>query len=55
MEARHVVNGFLVLDRFIESPTTGDLSAIHADAEPALGKIVEGFLEGLKVVGGVAA
>ena len=50
---RHVVNGFLVLDRFIESPT-GDLSAIHEDAEPALGKIVEGFLTALEV-GGVAA
>ena len=55
MEARHVVNGFLVLDRFIESPTSGDLSAIHADAEPALGKIIDGFLEGLRVVKGVAA
>ena len=55
MEARHVVNGFLVLDQFIESPTSGDLSAIHEDAEPALGKIIEGFLEGLKVVEGVAA
>jgi FMN reductase len=55
MEARHVVNGFLVLDRFIESPTSGDLSAIHEDAAPALGRIIEGFLEGLKVVGGVAA
>jgi FMN reductase len=55
MQARHVVNGFLVLDRFIESPTNSDLSAIHEDAEPELGKIVEGFLEGLKVVEGVAA
>ena len=55
MEARHVVNGFLVLDQFIDSPTSGDLSAIHSDAEPALGKIIEGFLEGLKVVQGVAA
>jgi hypothetical protein len=44
-----------VLDQFIESPTSGDLSAIHEDAEPALGKIIEGFLEGLKVVGTVAA
>jgi FMN reductase len=55
MEARHVVNGFLVLDQFIESPNTGDLSAIHEDAEPALGKIIDGFLEGLRVVKGVAA
>ena len=55
MQARHVVNGFLVLDQFIESPTTSDLSAIHEDAEPALGKIVEGFLEGLQVVKVVAA
>jgi len=55
MEARHVVNGFLVLDQFIDSPASDDLSAIHSDAEPALGKIIEGFLEGLKVVQGVAA
>ncbi len=54
MEARHVVNGFLLLDRFIESPS-GALSAIHADAEPALDKIIDGVLEGLGFVKGVAA
>jgi FMN reductase len=55
MEARHVVNEFLVLDRFVDAPSSGDLSAIHADAEPALGKIVDDFLEGLGIVKGVAA
>jgi len=49
MEARHVVHGFLVLDPFIESPTNQDPSAIHADAEPARGKIIDVFLEGLGV------
>jgi FMN reductase len=53
MEARHVVNGFLVLDRFIESPSPVEPSPleapvnIHADAAPALLKVVEGFLETL--------
>ena len=53
MEARHVVNGFLVLDRFIESPAPVEPSPleapvnIHADAAPALLKVVEGFLESL--------
>jgi FMN reductase len=53
MEARHVVNGFLVLDRFIESPSPVEPSPleapvnIHADAAPALLKVVEGFLESL--------
>src|SRR3954464_333995 len=53
MEARHVVNGFLVLDRFIESPAPVEPSPleapvnIHADAAPALLKVVEAFLETL--------
>jgi FMN reductase len=53
MEARHVVNGFLVLDRFIEAPSPLEPSPIeapiniHADAEPALIKVVDGFLESL--------
>src|SRR6478609_4002975 len=53
MEARHVVNGFLVLDRFIEAPSPLEPPPlqspvnIHADAEPALAKVVEGFLESL--------
>jgi len=53
MEARHVVNGFLVLDRYIEassplepSPLVAPVN-IHADAEPALVKVVEGFLDSL--------
>jgi FMN reductase len=53
MEARHVVNGFLVLDRFIEAPSPLEPSPlevpvnIHADAAPALTKVVDGFLESL--------
>jgi len=53
MEARHVVNGFLVLDRFIESPAPVEPSPleapvnIHAEAAPALLRVVEGFLETL--------
>src|SRR3954454_20882061 len=53
MEARHVVNGFLVLDRFIESPAPVEPSPleapvnIHADAAPALLKVVEAFVETL--------
>lgn len=49
MEARHVVNGFLVLDRFIESPTPNEPSPleapvnIHADAEPALARVLDAF------------
>jgi FMN reductase len=57
MEARHVVNGFLVLDRFIEAPSPVEPSPleapvnIHADAEPALIRVVDGFLESLPAVG----
>lgn len=53
MEARHVVNGFLVLDRFIESPTPVQDDPreapvdIHAEAAPALEKVVNGFLDAL--------
>ncbi|MCW2855220.1 MAG: NADPH-dependent reductase [Marmoricola sp.] len=53
MEARHVVNGYLVLDRFIESPTPVEPSPteapvnIHADAAPALGRVLDSFLEAL--------
>jgi FMN reductase len=56
MEARHVVNGFLVLDRFIEAPSPVEPSPldapvnIHADAEPALIKVVDGFLDSLPAV-----
>jgi FMN reductase len=49
MNAHHVVNGFLVLDRFIEAPTATGPVSIHEDAAPALGKVVDGFLEGLDV------
>jgi FMN reductase len=52
MDARHVVNGFLVLDRFIHSASGTEPTHIHEDAAPELGKIVEGFLEGLRVVNG---
>ncbi|MCW2850130.1 MAG: NADPH-dependent reductase [Marmoricola sp.] len=52
MDARHVVNGFLVLDRFIHSASDTEPTHIHEDAAPELSKIVEGFLEGLRVVDG---
>ncbi len=53
MEARHVVNGFLVLDRFIESPTPVEPSPfeapvnIDAEAAPALARVVDAFLAAL--------
>lgn len=53
MDARHVVNGFLVLDRFIEAPTPAEPSPleapvnIHAEAEPALARVLEAFLDAL--------
>lgn len=49
MDARHVVNGYLVLDRFIESPTPVEPAPheapvnIHADAVPALARVLEAF------------
>jgi FMN reductase len=49
MNARHVVNGFLVLDHFIEAPTTTTPVSIHEDAAPALTKVVDGFVEGLEI------
>ena len=57
MEARHVVNVFLVLDRFIEAPSPFEPTPqeapvnIHADAEPALIKVVDGFLDSLTSTG----
>lgn len=50
MNARHVVNGFLVLDRFIDAPTATGPAAIHEDAAPGLGQVVDAFLEALHVV-----
>lgn len=50
MNARHVVNGFLVLDQFIQALTATGPAAIHDDAAPGLGAVVTGFLEGLDVV-----
>jgi FMN reductase len=55
MDARHVVNGFLVLDRFITDSTETTPLSIHQDAQPELTKSIDGFLEGLRVVNGVAA
>lgn len=53
MDARHVVNGFLVLDRFIEAATPVEPSPldapvnIHADAAPALTRVVDAFTAAL--------
>jgi FMN reductase len=53
MDARHVVNGFLVLDRFIEAATPVEPSPleapvnIHADAAPALARVVDQFIAAL--------
>lgn len=53
MDARHVVNGYLVLDRFIEAPTPVEPSPreapvnIHAEAAPALARVLDAFLAAL--------
>jgi FMN reductase len=53
MDARHVVNGYLVLDRFIEPATPVEPSPyeapvnIHADAAPALARVVDQFVAAL--------
>ncbi|MBO9522068.1 MAG: NADPH-dependent FMN reductase [Nocardioidaceae bacterium] len=53
MDARHVVNGYLVLDRFIEAATPVEPSPfeapvnIHAEAAPALARVVDQFVAAL--------
>jgi FMN reductase len=54
MDARHVVNGFLVLDRFITSADDLNPVDIHEDAQPELTKSIDGFLAGLRVVNGAS-
>lgn len=53
MDARHVVNGYLVLDRFIEAATPVEPSPlespvnIHAEAAPALARVLDQFVTAL--------
>ena len=44
MGARHVVQGFLVVDRFIESDLDG-VTTINGEALPGLVEVVDGFLQ----------
>ena len=46
MAARHVVQGYLVVDRFIESDTDG-VTTISGEALPGLTDVVDGFLQAL--------
>lgn len=46
MGARHIVQGFLVVDRYIETSPTGALT-IDAEVEPGLRAVVDGFLDAL--------
>jgi hypothetical protein len=47
MGARHVVQGFLVVDRFIESDGPDGVTTITGDALPGLRDVVEGFQRAL--------
>lgn len=46
MGARHVVQGYLVVDRSIESDADG-ITTISGDALPGLGGVIDGFLQAL--------
>lgn len=46
MGARHVVQGFLVVDRYLETSPAGALT-ISAEAQPGLTAVVDGFLAAL--------
>lgn len=46
MGARHIVQGFLVVDRHIETSPAG-LPTIDAEVEPGLTAVVDGFLDAL--------
>jgi FMN reductase len=46
MAARHVVQGYLVVDRFIESDVDG-VTTIAGEALPGLTEVVDGFLAAL--------
>ena len=43
MGARHVVQGFLVVDRFIESDGDG-VTTISGEALPGLSDVIDGFV-----------
>jgi len=47
MGARHVVQGFLVVDRFIESDGPDGVTTITGDALPGLTEVVDGFRRAL--------
>jgi FMN reductase len=46
MGARHIVQGFLVVDRYLETSPTGVL-IIDAEVQPGLAAVVDGFLAAL--------
>ncbi|MBC9824169.1 NADPH-dependent FMN reductase [Terrabacter sp. MAHUQ-38] len=46
MGARHIVQGFLVVDRYLETSPTGVLT-IDAEVQPGLTAVVDGFLAAL--------
>lgn len=46
MGARHVVQGFLVVDRFIESDGDG-VTTISGEALPGLSEVIDGFLRAI--------
>ncbi len=48
MAARHVVQGYLVVDRFIESDNDG-VTTIGGEALPGLTDVVDGFLQALEL------
>ena len=47
MGARHVVQGFLAVDRFIESDGPDGVTTITGDALPGLTEVVDGFCRAL--------
>ncbi|GAB3881855.1 NADPH-dependent FMN reductase [Terrabacter terrigena] len=46
MGARHIVQGFLVIDRYIQPTGAGPL-AVDEEIQPDLGTVVDGFLDAL--------
>jgi FMN reductase len=46
MGARHIVQGFLVVDRYLETSPAGVLT-IDAEVQPGLNAVVDGFLSAL--------
>ena len=47
MAARHVVQGFLVVDQYIESSGPDGVTTITGDALPGLHEVIDGFRSAL--------